>query len=78
MGKQKGIDGLKIGDLVERIGGPRRACLAIITDMCVENYFEFNPWIRILYVDRVGGYEWVHREGLKILVDCQQEKNYLE
>jgi len=37
--------------------------------MCIKNYYEFNPWIRIVYADEVGGYEWVQREGLKILVD---------
>lgn len=62
-------DGLKIGNLVEKIQGPRGGTLAIITDMCMENYYEFSPWIRIVYVDRVGGYEWVQLEGLKILVD---------
>jgi hypothetical protein len=64
---EEGIDGLKIGDLVEKAGGPRKGCLAIIIGLCEENYFEFNPWIRILYVDSIGGYEWVHRQGLKIL-----------
>jgi len=67
------IDGLKIGDLVERVAGPRQRCLAIITDMCLENYYEFNPWIRIIYVDELGGYEWVHRRALKIVVNKVQE-----
>jgi hypothetical protein len=69
MSRQHDIDGLKIGDLVERLLGSRKGTLAIITDMCVENYYQFNPWIRIAYVDKVGGYEWVHLEGLKILLD---------
>ena len=69
MTDQKGIDGLKIGDLVEKLQGPRGGTLAIITDMCMENYYEFNPWIRVVYVDNIGGYEWVHRKGLKILID---------
>jgi hypothetical protein len=69
MVRQEGIDGLKIGDLIEKVGGPRQRCLAIITDMCVENYFEFNPWIRIVYVDGRGGYEWVRRHGVKIAGD---------
>ena len=68
MSQQSGIDGLKIGDLVEKLKGPRSGTLAIITDMCMENYYEFNPWIRIIYVDDVGGFEWVQRRGLKILV----------
>ena len=67
MSLQNGIDGLKIGDLVEKLQGPRGGTLAVITDMCMENYYEFNPWIRIVYADEVGGYEWVQREGLKIL-----------
>ena len=62
-------DGLKIGNLVEKIQGPRGGTLAIITDMCMENYYEFSPWIRIAYVDELGGHEWVQRGGLRILVD---------
>jgi len=73
MGRKDGIDGLKIGDLVEKVGGPRRGCLAIITEMCIENYFEFNPWIRVLYVDSLGGYEWVRRHGVKIVGDKEQK-----
>ena len=69
MWQQDEVDGLKIGDLVEKLQGSRRGTLAIITDMCLENYYEFNPWIRIVYVDEIGGYEWVHLRGLKILVD---------
>ena len=69
MPRQEGIDGLKIGDLVQKFQGPRGGTLAIIIDMCIEDYYKFNPWIRIVYVDEIGGYEWVQREGLKILVD---------
>jgi len=67
--QQDEINGLNIGDLVEKLQGSRRGTLAIIADMCLENYYEFNPWIRIIYVDEIGGYEWVHLKGLKILVD---------
>ena len=67
------IDGLKVGDLVERVMGARRRRLAIITEMCIENYFEFNPWIRVVYVDGFGGYEWVRRDGLKITGDKEQK-----
>jgi len=67
--QQDEIDGLKIGDLVEKLQGSRGGTLAIITDMCLVNYYEFNPWIRIVYADETGGYEWVHLRGLKILVD---------
>tara|TARA_R110000744_G_scaffold312079_1_gene419481 strand:- start:159 stop:380 length:222 start_codon:yes stop_codon:yes gene_type:complete len=73
MGKKDGIDGLKVGDLVEKMGGPRRRCLAIITEMCMEDYYEFNPWIRIVYVDDLGGYEWVRRPGVKIVGDKEQK-----
>jgi hypothetical protein len=73
MGKKDGIEGLKVGDLVERVRGPRRGCLAIITEMCIENYFEFNPWIRIVYVDGLGGYEWVRRHGVKIVGGNEQK-----
>ena len=69
MWQQDEICGLKIGDLVEKLQGSRGGTLAIVTDMCLENYYEFNPWIRIIYVDEVGGYEWVHLQGLQILVD---------
>jgi hypothetical protein len=41
--------------------------------MCIEDYFEFNPWIRVVYVDGLGGYEWVHRPGLKIIGDKEQK-----
>jgi len=73
MEQKDGIDGLKIGDLVEKVGGTRRGCLAIITEMCIENYFEFNPWIRVLYVDSLGGYEWVKRHGVKV-VGAKEQK----
>jgi hypothetical protein len=73
MEKKDGIDGLKIGDLVEKVGGPRSGCLAIITEMCIENYFQFNPCIRVVYVDGIGGYEWAQRHGLKITGDKEQK-----
>jgi hypothetical protein len=73
MEKKDGIDGLKVGDLVERSGSPRRKRLAIITEMCIEDYYEFNPWIRIVYVDDLGGYEWVRRPGVKIAKDKEQK-----
>ena len=73
MGRKDRIDGLKVGDLVEKMGGPRRRCLAIITEMCIEDYYEFNPWIRIVYVDDLGGYEWVRRPGVKIVGDKEQK-----
>ena len=60
---------LKVGDLVQKIYGPRDDCLAVITDLSMENYFQFIAWIRITYVDERGGYEWVHRDGLRIVVD---------
>ena len=63
------LDELKIGDLVQKINEPRGGCLAIITDLSMENYFQFIAWIRITYVDGLGGYEWVQRSWLKIVVD---------
>jgi len=62
-------DALKIGDLVQKVYGPRDGCLAVITDLSMENYFQFIAWIRIIYVDGLGGYEWVHCDGLRIVVD---------
>ena len=66
-------DELKVGELVQKIHGPRQGCLAIITDLSMENYFQFIAWIRIVYVDGLGGYEWVQREGLRIVVDKEQK-----
>ena len=60
---------LNVGDLVQKISGPRENCLAIITDLSMEKYFQFIAWVRITYVDERGGYEWVHRDGLRIVVD---------
>ena len=64
---------LKVGDLVQKIYGPRDGCLAVITDLSMENYFQFIAWIRIVYVDGLGGYEWVQRPGLRIVVDKEQK-----
>ncbi len=66
-------DELKIGDLVQKIYKPRQGCLAIITDLSMEKYFQFIAWIRIAYVDELGGHEWVQREGLRIVVDKEQK-----
>jgi hypothetical protein len=66
-------DELKVGDLVQKTLEPRRGCLAIITDLSMENYFQFIAWIRIAYVDGLGGYEWVQRSGLQIVVDKEQK-----
>jgi hypothetical protein len=73
MEQKDGIDGLKVGDLVEKVGSPSRGRLAIITELCIENYFQFNPWIRVVYVDGLGGYEWVRRHGMKIAKDKEQK-----
>ena len=62
-------DELKVGDLVQKICEPRGGCLAVITDLSMEKYFQFIAWIRIVYVDGLGGYEWVQRSGLRIVVD---------
>jgi hypothetical protein len=68
-----GVRELKIGDLVQKIYEPRQGCLAIITDLSMEKYFQFIAWIRIVYVDELGGYEWVRRPGLRIVVDKEQK-----
>jgi hypothetical protein len=62
-------DDLKIGDLVQKVYGPRDGCLAVVTDLSMENYFQFIAWIKIVYADEYGGYEWVQRDGLRIVVD---------
>tara|TARA_Y100000310_G_scaffold243312_1_gene247771 strand:+ start:948 stop:1160 length:213 start_codon:yes stop_codon:yes gene_type:complete len=67
------VDGLKVGDLVQKIHEPRRGCLAVITDLSMENYFQFIAWIKIVYVDKLGGYEWVQHSGLRIVVDKEQK-----
>ena len=69
MDKKGTFEELKIGDLVEKIQHPGGSRMAIVTELSVENYYEFNEWIKIVYADSHGGYEWVHREGLRILVD---------
>ena len=66
-------DELKIGDLVQKIHEPREGCLAVITDLSMEKYFQFIAWIRIVYVDGLGGYEWVQRAGLRNVVDKEQK-----
>ena len=67
-------DALKIGDLVQKVCGPRDGCLAVVADMSMEKYFQFISWIRIIYVDERGGYEWVQRTGLRIVVNKNQEQ----
>ena len=62
-------DELKIGDLVQKVYGPRDGCLAVVTDLSMEKYFQFISWIRIIYVDELGGHEWIQRDGLRIVVD---------
>ena len=64
---------LKVGDLVQKNHEPRQGCLAVITDLSMENYFQFIAWIRIAYVDGIGGYEWVQREGLRIVIEKEQK-----
>ncbi len=64
---------LKVGDLVQKAQEPRQGCLAVITDLSMEKYFQFIAWIRIVYVDGMGGYEWVQRNGLRIVVEKDQK-----
>tara|TARA_R110000824_G_scaffold22464_9_gene82221 strand:- start:9841 stop:10056 length:216 start_codon:yes stop_codon:yes gene_type:complete len=58
---------LDIGDLVKKKIAPGRGRLAIVTEISMENYYEFNPWIRVVYADDIGGFEWIHRKGLQKL-----------
>ena len=65
-----------VGDLVEKINRPGQGRLALVTDVSMENYYNFNSWIRIVYTDMQGGYEWVHLDGLKKLAAYDvKEKN---
>tara|TARA_R110002020_G_scaffold400982_1_gene611269 strand:- start:296 stop:508 length:213 start_codon:yes stop_codon:yes gene_type:complete len=64
---------LKVGDLVQKIHEPRGGCLAVITDLSMEKYFQFIAWIRIVYVDALGEHEWVQRSELRIVVDKDQK-----
>ena len=58
---------LMVGDLVEKINRPGQGRLALVTDVSMENYYNFNSWIRIVYTDVHGGFEWVNPGGLKKL-----------
>jgi hypothetical protein len=58
---------LVIGDLVKKKIAPGCGRLAIVTEVSMENYYEFNPWIRVVYADDLGGFEWIHRKGLQKL-----------
>ena len=64
---------LKVGDLVQKIHGPREGCLAIVTDLSMEKYFQFISWIKIVYVDGHGGFEWVQDTQLRIVVNKAQK-----
>ena len=67
------VDGLKVGDLVQKIYGPRDGCLAVITELSMENYFQFIAWIKIVYVDGHGGFEWVQDAQLRIVGNKKQK-----
>ena len=61
---------LHVGDLVRKKCTSGNWRLAIITDISLEDYYEFNSWIRVVYTDEAGGFEWIHREGLEKLNNC--------
>ena len=50
---------LSVGDLIKMVQSPSRGRIAIITDLSMENFFEYRSYVRIAYVDLIGGYEWV-------------------
>ena len=66
-------DELKVGDLVQKVCEPRSGCLAIIADLSMEKYFQFISWIKIVYVDGHGGFEWVQDTQLRIVVNKAQK-----
>ena len=49
---------------------PGNGRFAIVTDISMEDYYAFNAWIRVVYADNQGGFEWIHREGLQKLSKC--------
>lgn len=65
--KTKQNPDLTIGDLVKKKLPPGEGRLAIITNFSMENYYNFDSWVRVAYADDVGGYEWVHRNGIEKL-----------
>jgi len=64
---------LKVGDLVQKAGASRSGCLAIIAELSMEKYFQFIAWIKIVYVDGQGGFEWVQDTQLRIIVNKEQK-----
>tara|TARA_Y100000310_G_scaffold47326_1_gene43944 strand:+ start:519 stop:740 length:222 start_codon:yes stop_codon:yes gene_type:complete len=66
-------DELKVGDLVQKVCEPRSGCLAIIAELSMENYFQFIAWIKIVYVDGHGGFEWVQDAQLRIVGNKKQK-----
>ena len=65
--KNNKIKDFCIGDLVKKQTTPGKGRFAIITEIAMEEYYDFNFWIRIVYADTTGGYEWVRREGIQKL-----------
>ena len=58
---------LLVGDLVKVKRNPPMGRLAIVTDVSMAEFFETTSWIRIAYADSLGGFEWVHKEGIQKL-----------
>tara|TARA_Y100000310_G_C20566758_1_gene755875 strand:+ start:881 stop:1129 length:249 start_codon:yes stop_codon:yes gene_type:complete len=63
-------DNFQIGDLVQKTHSPGQGRFAVITKFSTEDdhiHIPMKLWVRIVYADTTGGYEWVHPEGLKRL-----------
>jgi hypothetical protein len=69
--KNNNFENLGIGDLVKKIGTHDQGRFAVITDIAMEEYYNYNFWIRVVYADDIGGYEWVRREGIQVLNKCR-------
>ena len=68
MNKQAARDNFQVGDLVQKTNTPGSGRFAVITEFSTEDdNIPMKLWIRIVYADTTGGYEWVHPEGLKRL-----------
>lgn len=68
MNKQTARDNFQVGDLVQKTHSPGTGRFAVITEFSTEDdNIPMKLWIRIVYADTTGGYEWVHPEGLKRL-----------
>ena len=65
--KNDTIEDLYVGDLVKKKLGPKAGRLAVVVGLALEEYYDFNFWIRIAYADAINDYEWVRRVGIQKL-----------